>query len=102
MVLGHENRECLRLHDIDGRGESEPVKLAEGFFFCDRGHYTIFLYSRPDRESLLSLNARHESWPFLAIVQKIIFPNSCGKRRLRRRFPSLVMKNFIPNLCVKA
>ena len=30
------------------------------------------------------------------------FPNSCGKRRLRRRFPSLVMKNFIPNLCVKA
>ena len=30
------------------------------------------------------------------------FPNSCGKRGLRRRFPSLVMKNFIPNLCVKA
>ena len=35
-------------------------------------------------------------------VAYTIFPNSCGKRRLRRRFPSLVMKNFIPNLCVKA
>ena len=27
-ALGHENKECLRSHDIDGRGEAEAVKHA--------------------------------------------------------------------------
>ena len=25
-LIGHENKECLRSHDIDGRGEAETVK----------------------------------------------------------------------------
>ena len=52
---------------------------SEDFFFRDRGQYTIFLYSRPERANF-RLEPRPESWHFLAAVQKNVFShNFCEK-----------------------
>ena len=71
-TIGHENKECLRSHDIDSRGEVEAVKHMrsnEGLFFRGRGQYTIFLHSLPENANSRSTPGT-ESWHFLATVQK--------------------------------
>ena len=50
---------------------------SEGFFFRGRGHYTIFLYSRPERAKI-RLAPWPENWHLLAVVQK----NTVMKRDL--------------------
>ena len=42
---------------------------SEGFFFRGHGQYTIFLYSRSERDNF-RLAPRPKSWHFLAAVQK--------------------------------
>ena len=42
-------------------------RRSEGFFFCGRGQYTIFLHSRSERAFRLA--PQPVSWHFLAVVQ---------------------------------
>ena len=61
-ALGHENKEYLRSHDVDGQGEFEAVKHGIWGVLFSWPWPVYYFSASPARESQL--------WHFLAVVQK--------------------------------